>query len=384
MECIAIINQKGGVGKTTTSVNLGVALAQRGQRVLLIDLDPQGHLTTHLGLDGQVRGAGIYEVLTQDLPLESAIHPYSPTAAVVPAQIDLAAAESELVSVVGREVILRDALARRAWPYDIAIIDCPPSLGILTLNALSAATRVLIPLQPHFLALQGVGKLFETIALVAQRINGRVQVAGMVICMHEAGTRLSGEVIEDLTTFLDSARATPAPWRGARVLNTRIRRCVKLAESPSYGQSIFEYAPRSNGAADYLALADELLAMLSATTAPATVPPATAVQPTAVGDSVPPSGDPEPADGPAKVGHDLVPVCSPLPKNRGPLAVDAACIHDPTVTTATAAPRRSNVPNAGAASRVRKAAAAGTARRKNGTGGVGTVQETRKQESNPV
>ena len=263
MECIAIINQKGGVGKTSTTVNLGAALAERGQRVLLIDLDPQGHLTTHLGLDGEAKGAGIYEVLTTDMPLASAIHLRSPNISIVPAQIDLAAAEMELVSVVGREVILRDLIYGAAWPFDIALIDCPPSLGVLTLNALAASTRVLVPLQPHFLALQGVGKLLETVSLVSRRINPGLTVAGMVITMYETGTRLSGEVIDDLSAFLESARNTPVPWSAAKVFDAKIRRNVKLAESPSYGQSIFEYAPRSNGALDYLALAEELAVMLA-------------------------------------------------------------------------------------------------------------------------
>lgn len=266
MECIAVINQKGGVGKTATTANLGAALAETGRRVLLLDLDPQGHLTTHFGLDGEAKGAGIYEVLTADLPLTSAIHPYSPSISVVPAQIDLAAAEMELVSVVGREVILRDLLSSQEWPYDIALIDCPPSLGVLTLNALAAATRVLIPLQPHFLALQGVGKLLETVSLVSRRINPGLKVAGMVITMFETGTRLSGEVIDDLTEFLEAARSTPVPWQSAKVFESKIRRNVKLAESPSYGQSIFEYAPRSNGALDYLALAEELSLLLAGQT----------------------------------------------------------------------------------------------------------------------
>ncbi len=262
MECIAIINQKGGVGKTSTAANLGAGLAQRGKRVLLIDLDPQGHLTTHFGLDTDTIGRGIYEVLTQNLPFDDAIHPYSPSISVVPSNVDLAAAEIELVSVVGREVILRDLLAARARPFDVVLLDCPPSLGVLSLNALSAATRVLIPVQPHFLALQGAGKLFETIALVNQRLNPRLRVAGMVMCLYDAATRLTAEVVDDLSKFLESARGSPVPWQNARIFETVIRRNVKLAECPSYGQSIFEYAPRSNGAIDYLALADELLALL--------------------------------------------------------------------------------------------------------------------------
>lgn len=263
MECIAVINQKGGVGKTTTAVNLGAALGRRGQRVLMLDLDPQGHLTTHFGLDEAAPGRGIYEVLTRDLPLEEALHSYGDNLTIVPAQIDLAAAEVELVSVVGREVILRDILAAAEKPYDLAIIDCPPSLGILTLNALGASTRVLIPLQAHFLALQGAGKLFETIALVSQRINPALRVLGIVLCMYEAGTKLSAEVVADLQGFLESSRSGHAPWRDARIFESRIRRNVKLAECPSHGQSIFEYADKSNGALDYLALADEFLAALS-------------------------------------------------------------------------------------------------------------------------
>lgn len=266
MECIAIINQKGGVGKTATAVNLGAALATRGKRVLLLDMDPQGHLTLHFGMDGDASGTGIYEVLTQNVPLESAIHARSSLVSVIPARVDLAAAETELVSVVGREMLLRDAIAVRSWPYDVALVDCPPSLGVLTLNALSAADRVLIPVQPHFLALQGTGKLFETISLVSQRLNPHLGVTGIVMCLYESGTRLSAEVVDDLSAFLASSRDKPVPWREARIFETRIRRNIKLAECAGYGQSIFEYAPKSNGAADYLALADELWNLLSPTT----------------------------------------------------------------------------------------------------------------------
>ncbi len=231
--------------------------------MLLIDLDPQGHLTAHFGMDHVAVGAGIYEVLTQDLPLESAMHPVAPNITIIPAQIDLAAAEMELVSVVGREVILRDLFESQDWPYDMVMIDCPPSLGVLTLNALAASTHVVIPLQPHFLALQGVGKLLETVSLVSKRINPKLKVAGMVMCMYEAGTRLAGEVGEDLAGFITAARGTKVPWSEAKIFDSKIRRNVKLAEAPSYGQSIFGYAPRCNGAEDYLNLGDELIKHLA-------------------------------------------------------------------------------------------------------------------------
>jgi chromosome partitioning protein len=230
--------------------------------MLLIDLDPQGHLTTHLGIDSAAPGRGIYEVLTRDLPFEQAIHAYSPSISVVPAQIDLAAAEVELVSVVGREVLLRDILFSRDWGFDMVVIDCPPSLGVLTLNSLCASTRVFIPLQAHFLALQGVGRLFETVALVAQRINPRLKVGGVILSMYESGTRLASEVVDDLQKFLEDSRESKVPWRNAKILQTKIRRNVKLAECPSYGKSIFEYAGRSNGAIDYLTLADEVLSIM--------------------------------------------------------------------------------------------------------------------------
>ncbi|MFQ6048350.1 MAG: ParA family protein [Phycisphaerae bacterium] len=261
MRRIAIINQKGGVGKTTTAVNLGSALARAGQQTVLIDLDPQAHLTTHLGLEPNLHRPGTYELLMQSLPIERLAQPVRERLEVVSSHIDLAAAELELVSVVGREVILRDLLARYCRPCDFILMDCPPSLGVLTLNGLAAANEVFIPLQPHFLALQGMGKLLETVQLVAQRINPTVVVSGIVLCMYESGTRLAEEVVEDLKSFLNAARCQQVPWRNAQIFRTRIRRNIKLAECPSHGRSIFDYAPRSHGALDYAALAEEVLAM---------------------------------------------------------------------------------------------------------------------------
>ena len=259
MRHLAVINQKGGVGKTTTAANLGAALARAGQRVLLIDLDPQAHLTLHLGIEPAANPLSSYEVLTETAPLAEAILEVGENLWLVPAHTDLVAAESRLLNVVGREVILRDAVAEVRDQYDFLLIDCPPSLGVLTLNALAAATEVLIPLQPHFLALQGLAKLLETVLLVRARINPDLRVEGVVVCLQEAGTRLAGEVIDDVRRFLDAARDRDVPWREARVFDAAIRRTIRLAECPSQGQTIFEYAPRSNAARDYAALADELL-----------------------------------------------------------------------------------------------------------------------------
>src|SRR5207237_405702 len=170
-----------------------------------------------------------------------------------------AAAEVELAGVVGREVILREAMAKDAEPFDFVVMDCGPSLGVLTLNALAAADEVLVPLQPHFLALHGLSKLLETTALVARRINPKLAVTGVVVCLYDSGTKLAQEVVNDLMSFLDQSRKANVPWANARVFETRIRRNIKLAECPSFGKSIFGYAPKSPGAADYAALANEVL-----------------------------------------------------------------------------------------------------------------------------
>ncbi len=261
MRSIAIMNQKGGVGKTTTAVNLSAALAAVGQRVALVDLDPQAHATLHLGVEPQPEELSIYNVLTAKTRLGEVMRPVSENLWLVNSSLDLAAAELELVGVIGREIILRDKLRDDPPAVDYLFIDCPPSLGILTLNALAAVREVFIPLQPHFLALHGLSKLLETIDLVTGRLNDRLRLSGVVLCMFDAGTRLAVEVGQDVEKFFANARGQATPWAAAEVFQTRIRRNIRLAEAPSFGQSIFQYAPDSNGAGDYRHLAQEVVAM---------------------------------------------------------------------------------------------------------------------------
>jgi chromosome partitioning protein len=258
MPSIAIINQKGGVGKTTTAVNLSAALAATGLKVCLIDLDPQAHATLHLGLQPARDEQSVYDVLTGDAELADVWRQVGENLWVVGSHIDLAAAEVELAGVVGRELILRDKLAACGDKFDFVFIDCPPSLGILTINALAAVDEVFLPLQPHFLALHGLSKLLQTIDLVARRLNERLKLGGVVYCMYESGTRLAAEVVHDVDEFFRETRREQTPWSETRTFETRIRRNIRLAEAPSFGQSIFHYAPGSNGAEDYERLAREV------------------------------------------------------------------------------------------------------------------------------
>jgi chromosome partitioning protein len=261
MRSIAVINQKGGVGKTTTAVNLAAAMADQGCRVCLIDLDPQAHATLHLGITPLSSQPSVYDVLCSDATLADARCWASERLAVIPANLDLAAAELELAGEVGREVILRDKLELDAELFDYLVLDCPPSLGVLTLNALTAVQEVLLPLQPHFLALHGLSKLLRTIDIVAKRLNPQLHLSGIVLCMYESGTRLAAEVTRDVDEFLKMQSQTAGTWSGARFYQTRIRRNIRLAEAPSFGQTIFQYANQSNGAEDYRQLAREVLGL---------------------------------------------------------------------------------------------------------------------------
>jgi chromosome partitioning protein len=261
MRSMAVINQKGGVGKTTTAVNLAAALSDEGQRVCLLDLDPQAHASLHLGISVVNNQASVYDVLCGDASIDDVRCWINDNLAVIPSNLDLAAAEMELAGEVGREVILRDKLELDTEEFDFLILDCPPSLGVLTLNALTAVDEVFLPLQPHFLALHGLSKLLKTIEVVAKRLNPTLHLSGVVLCMYESGTRLAAEVTRDVDEFLDLQSSEEGVWAGAKFFSTRIRRNIRLAEAPSFGQSILQYAPTSNGAEDYLQLAREVLGL---------------------------------------------------------------------------------------------------------------------------
>lgn len=264
MRVIAFMNQKGGVGKTTTAVNIGAALARLGRSVCMIDIDPQAHLTINYGIEPSADQPSLYDVLVNEMPLMQAAQIVSDRVAVVPSDIDLAGAEIELVSTIGRELVLRKRLAAAQQmlerePFDYVLLDCPPSLGLLTINALAAADSVVIPMQAHFLALQGMAKLLETVQLVQKRMNPKLKVGGLVLTMFDGQAKLSHEVIHELESFITQSEGKNLPWTGAKVFETRIRRNIKLAESPSFGQPIFDYDPASNGAIDYQKLAKEML-----------------------------------------------------------------------------------------------------------------------------
>ena len=258
---IALINQKGGVGKTTTTVNLGAALAASGLRVLMIDLDPQAHLTLSLGIDPEELDLTIYDLFTDsNVSAAEVVRTVDGCSrlGVLPADTNLAGIESELAEQVKTglaQTLLRNKCAELIKQFDYVLIDCPPSLGLLTINGLTCADEIIVPMQAHFLALQGMGKLFETINMIRQGINPALTVSGVVLCMHEANTILANDVVTDVEGFFEQAKGTALPWANAVVYHPPIRRNIKLAEAPSFGQSVLTYANDSNGAKDYAKLA---------------------------------------------------------------------------------------------------------------------------------
>ncbi len=259
MRSIAIMNQKGGVGKTTTAVNVSAALADTGARVCLIDMDPQAHATLHFGIEPQVDFDSVYDVLVEDMSLAQVRKEVAENLWLIPAHLDLSAAELELASVVGREMLLRDKLEKDDLKFDYVLIDCPPSLGILTINALTAVDEVFIPLQPHYLALHGLTKLLNTIDLVSRRLNPRLMLSGVILCMYDGQTRLASEVVQDIDDFFTKKPAQQTVWSDTQVFQTKIRRNIRLAEAPSFGRTIFQHDPQSNGAEDYRNLAGEIV-----------------------------------------------------------------------------------------------------------------------------
>ena len=244
---LAVVNQKGGVGKSTTAVNLGACLAELGQKVLIVDLDPQGNASSGLGIDKKSLSASIYQVLLEELPLAEVIQKTEiPNLDVAPATIALAGAEVELVSGLSRELRLKGALAGFQEAYDTILIDCPPSLGLLTLNALAAATGALVPIQCEYYALEGLGQLMKTLDLVRKHLNPALEVAGVVLTMYDARTNLAQQVIAEVRNYFKD-----------KVYQTVIPRNVKLSEAPSFGKPIILYDERSRGAEAYRNLARE-------------------------------------------------------------------------------------------------------------------------------
>lgn len=249
LHTIAIINQKGGVGKSTTTVNLAAALGKQGRKVLIVDFDPQGNSTSGIGVDKEGLTQCIYDALLHDVPAEELIHDtVSDRVYIIPATIQLAGAEIELVSAMARETRLKDLLDPVKDEFDFIFIDCPPSLGLLTINALAAADSVLIPIQCEYYALEGVTKLLESMRMVKGRINKDLETYGVLMTMFDSRTSLSNQVVEEVQNYF-----------GDIAFKTCIPRSVKVSEAPSYGMPVIEYAPNNKGARAYMELAKEVI-----------------------------------------------------------------------------------------------------------------------------
>jgi chromosome partitioning protein len=245
---IAVANQKGGVGKTTTAVNLGAALAEIGHRVLVIDLDPQGNATTGLGISHRNVEGSIYDVVMNDVPVEDCVEPTTVrNLFVVPATIDLAGAEIELVPAFSRELKLRRALQQVREDYDFTLIDCPPSLGLLTVNGLAAADDIVVPIQCEYYALEGLGQLLRNVSLVKSNLNPTLDVRGIVLTMYDARTKLAEQVEREVRAHF-----------GAKVYRTVVPRTVRISEAPSFGQPVTVFDANSRGAVAYRELAKEV------------------------------------------------------------------------------------------------------------------------------
>lgn len=246
---IAIANQKGGVGKTTTTINLGAGLTKMGKEVLLLDIDPQGNTTSGVGIQKQSIKRCVYDVLVSGFPLDAIILPTEVKGlSLAPASIQLAGAEIELVPSMSREEKLRQRMQDIREEYDFVLIDCPPSLGLLTVNALTAANSVLVPIQCEYYALEGLSQLVNTVKLVQRHLNKELKLEGALLTMYDPRTNLAAQVVSEVKAYF-----------GKQVYNTIIPRNVRLSEAPSHGKTILDYDPRSKGAEVYMKLAEEVL-----------------------------------------------------------------------------------------------------------------------------